>query len=91
MMLDLIRDIGFNRAAMGCTYRKRAVAWLPREVFDPDGFVNPSRRGLLEVLHEYGKRVRGAQTGQHVDMIRSAADRRWNAIRRANQSTKIFM
>ena len=91
MMLDLIRDIGFNRAAMGRTYRKRAVAWLPREVFDPDRFVNPSRGGLLEVLYEYGKRVRGTQACHQVDMICSAANRRRNGIGRANQSAKIFM
>ena len=91
MMLRLVHNVFFDRLAIGHAHRECAVALLPREIFHADGFVNPARRSLFNVLHERRERMCRAQTDEQMNMIRRAADGFRNSIRRANQSAKIFV
>ncbi len=91
VMLRLIGNIFFYRAAIGHAYRKGAVTRLPCEIFYTDAFVNPARRSLLDVLYECRQRVSRPQTDQQMNMIRSSPNRFRNPIRCADQTSQIFV
>ena len=67
------------------------IARLPREIFYANGFVNPARRGLFDVLNKRRQRVRRAQTNQQVNVVSHTSDEFGNSVRGANQSAKVFM
>ena len=68
-----------------------AVARLPRENFHADGFVNPARGSLFDVLHERRQRVCRAQTDEQMNVVSRAADGFGNSVRHANQAAEIFV
>ena len=91
MMLGLVGNVFLDCVAIGNAHGKRAITRLPRKIFYADGFVNPPRRCLFDVLHKRRERMGRAQTHQQMNVIRRAAAGFGNAVRRANQTAEVFV
>jgi len=91
MMRNLMRDVFLDRPTIGYAHGEGAIPRLPREIFDADGFVNPTRGGLFDVLDEWGQGVGRSQTNQQMHMVSHPANGFGNALRRVNQTAEVFM
>ena len=91
MMRFLIRDVISHPIYFRKSDGKRTIAPLPREILDADGFVNPSGRGLFDVLNKCSERVRSLQANQQVNMVSRATDGFGNRVCRPHQSAEIFV
>ena len=91
MMLGLVRNVFLDRVAIGNAHGERTITRLPREIFHADGFMNPARRSLFDVLHKRRERMGRSQTRQQMNVVRRAADGFGNPVRRAHQAAKMLM
>ena len=91
VVLHLVGDVFLDGITIGHAHRKRAITLLPREIFRANGFVNPARRGLFDVLHEFRKRMSRTQAGKDMNMVRCATDGFRNSPCCANQAAQVFV
>jgi len=84
MMRSLFGEVFLYRFTIGHTHRESGISWLPTEILDANGFVNPTRRGLFAVLNELSQRMRCPQTNQQMNMVSDTAYGFWHTARCAN-------
>ena len=90
-MFLLVGEVGLHRVASRGTDAEGAVAQLPDELLLTDGFVNPPRGSLLDVLDQRGQRVGGAEPYQKMNVVGGSADGLGNRLRGPDQTAEVFV
>jgi hypothetical protein len=88
-MLRLLLDITTNRLALRGTNRKRAVPFLPSKRTHANFIMHPTRRNRLQLAKHISEAVCRAKANQQMDVIGNTTNTLGNAIRGANNSTKV--
>ena len=77
VMLHLLFDVMTNRFALGGTYRKRSITFLPCEPTHANLLVHPTRRNRLELTKHISQAMCCSKTDQKMDMIGHSRQFRW--------------
>jgi len=91
MMRLLVQHVFPHFLHAGCADREGSVTFLLGKAMEAHFLFYPSRRFAFEFPHDIRQTMRGAQTGQYMDVISDAAHGMRSSAQAANDSAEIFM
>jgi len=91
MMLGLVRDVFLHLRPRRRADGESPVSFLPRKLAQPNLFMHPDGRCLLQLPHEIRQAVSGLQPHQQMHMIGYAADTLGIPAKSSHGASEVFV